>query len=121
MDLDHCIVFKAEQHTGHIMAKAADIETKVISDREKEKFGEACKDFRGTKEVVVYLDCKQSRGVGFADRGDSGSWVFHPDGTWFGMVIGCTWRLDRNAVDVTPAEMLKTHIEQVTECDLSLL
>ncbi len=124
------VVFKVGQKTGHTMAELADIEATVMFEGEQEMFkqrnmdararGEAEVEFNGTKEVVVYLDNKSGRSPGFADRGDSGAWSFTSQGKLFGMVIAACWRLDRNAVYLTPAELLFKHIGQVTGCEVSL-
>lgn len=75
-----------------------------------------------TTGIVTYLDDKRGTPMGFADRGDSRSWVFHKNGQWSGMVFSCCWRwrLDRSVAYVTSAEMLKAHIEQTSKCVVSL-
>ena len=121
MDPDRCEVFKVGQRTGPTIAKLSDIEARVILEDDRERLGDQFKFFEGTREYAVYLDRKKKGSyMSFADKGDSGSWIFTSSGEWFGMVFGCCWRVDRNVVYVTSAEMLKTHIEQKTNCEVSL-
>ncbi|KAI4283420.1 MAG: hypothetical protein L6R35_005184 [Caloplaca aegaea] len=103
---DQYNVFKLGQKTGFTMATRNDYDFNFKFDHE------TMKNFSGTSEMTFFRFRAH-----YAERGDSGAFVFNSKGVWMGMLFARVWRGDYSVGYVQKSTNIVKDIMRVTTCD----
>jgi len=104
---DEYTVFLMGQETGFTMADRNDYVSGFKSLHEEKLEG-----FTGSTEMTFFR-----KRVPFAERGDSGGFVFNARGTWLGMLFARVWRADYSVGYVESSKHIIEDIKRETGSD----